>query len=48
LPNEIETMVSSLDTLSKYEKPKDYFVLSQFIRSNGKILRKQTLKAINF
>lgn len=48
LPNEIETMVSSLDTLSKYEKPKDYFVLSQFVRSNGKILRKQTLKAINF
>ena len=48
LPNEIETMVSSLDTLSKYEKPKDYFVLSQFIRLNGKILRKQTLKAINF
>ena len=48
LPNEIETMVSSLDRLSKYEKPKDYFVLSQFIRSNGKILRKQTLKAINF
>ena len=48
LPNEIETMVSNLDTLSKYEKPKDYFVLSQFIRSNGKILRKQTLKAINF
>ena len=48
LPNEIETMVSSLDTLSKYEKPKDYFVLSQFIRSNGKILRKQTLKAFNF
>ena len=48
LPNEIETMVSSLYTLSKYEKPKDYFVLSQFIRSNGKILRKQTLKAINF
>ena len=48
LPNEIETMVSNLDKLSKYEKPKDYFVLSQFIRSNGKILRKQTLKAINF
>jgi O-succinylbenzoic acid--CoA ligase len=48
LPNEIETMVSNLDTLSKYEKPKDYFVLSQFIRSNEKILRKQTLQTIVF
>ena len=48
LPNDIETMVLSFDTLSKYEKPKDYFVLSQFIRKNGKILRNQTIKKIDF
>ena len=48
LPNDIETMVLSFDTLSKYEKPKDYFVLSQFVRKNGKILRNQTIKKIDF
>ena len=48
LPNDIEKMVLSFDTLSKYEKPKDYFVLSQFIRKNGKILRNQTIKKIDF
>ena len=48
MPNEIETMVLNLDTLSKYEKPKDYFVLSQFVRTNGKILRNQTIQTINF
>ena len=47
-PNEIETMVLNLDTLSKYEKPKDYFVLSQFVRTNGKILRNQTIQTIDF
>ena len=48
LPNDIETMVLSFDTISKYEKPKDYFVLSQFIRKNGKILRNQTIQKIDF
>ena len=48
IPNEIETMVLNLDTLSKYEKPKDYFVLSQFVRTNGKILRNKTLQTIKF
>ena len=48
IPNEIETMVLNLDTLSKYEKPKDYFVLSQFVRTNGKILRNQTIQTIDF
>ena len=48
LPNEIETMVLNLDTLSKYEKPKDYFVISQFVRTNGKILRNQTIQTIDF
>ena len=48
LPNDIETIVLSFNTLSKYEKPKDYFVLSQFIRKNGKILRNQTIQKIDF
>ena len=48
LPNDIETIVLSFNKLSKYEKPKDYFVLSQFIRKNGKILRNQTIQKIDF
>ena len=48
MPNQIEKKISKLDTLTKYEKPKDYFVLSHFVRANGKVLRNQTLKKIDF
>ena len=48
MPNQIENIISKLNTLSKYQKPKDYFVISHFIRNNGKILRNQTLQKINF
>ena len=48
MPDQIEKIISKLDTLSRYEKPKDYFVLSHFIRNNGKILRNQTLQTIDF
>jgi O-succinylbenzoic acid--CoA ligase len=47
-PNQIKRIISKLDTLSRYEKPKDYFVLSHFVRANGKILRHQTLQTIDF
>ena len=48
MPNQVEKRISKLDTLSRYEKPKDYFVLSQFVRINGKILRNKTLQTIDF
>ena len=48
MPNQIEKKISKLDALTKYEKPKDYFVLSHFVRANGKVLRNQTLKKIDF
>jgi O-succinylbenzoic acid--CoA ligase len=48
MPNQIENIISKLDTISRYEKPKDYFVLSQFVRTNGKILRNQTIRTIDF
>ena len=48
MPNNIEKIISKIDTLSKYEKPKEYFVISQFEFNNGKILRNQTLESINF
>jgi len=48
MPNQVEKMILKLDTLSRYEKPKDYFVISQFVRINGKILRNQTLQTIDF
>jgi O-succinylbenzoic acid--CoA ligase len=48
MPNQIVKIISKLDTLSRYEKPKDYFVLSHFVRNNGKILRNQTLNKIDF
>ena len=48
MPNQVTKLISKLDTLSRYEKPKDYFVLSQFVRTNGKILRNKTLQTINF
>ncbi len=48
VPNQVAKIISKLDTLSRYEKPKDYFVLSHFLRTNGKILRNQTLQTIDF
>ena len=48
MPNQVTKIISKIDTLSRYEKPKDYFVLSQFVRTNGKILRNKTLQTINF
>ena len=48
IPNKIENKISKMDTISKYEKPKDYFVISQFVYNNGKILRNQTLQTIDF
>ena len=48
MPNQVTKIISKLDTLSRYEKPKDYFVLSQFVRTNGKILRNLTLQTIDF
>lgn len=48
MPNQVAKIISKLDTLTRYEKPKDYFVLSQFVRINGKILRNQTLQTIDF
>jgi O-succinylbenzoic acid--CoA ligase len=48
VPNQIKKIISKLDSLSRYEKPKDYFVLSHFVRANGKILRNQTLQTIDF
>jgi O-succinylbenzoic acid--CoA ligase len=48
IPNKIEKKISKIDTISKYEKPKDYFVISQFVYNNGKILRNQTLQTIDF
>ena len=48
IPDEAQSMILKLDTLSKFEIPKNYFVLSKFVRSNGKIHRKLTLKSIDF
>ena len=48
MPNKVTEIISKLDTLRRYEKPKDYFVLSQFVRTNGKILRNLTLQTIDF
>ena len=48
MPNKVIEIISKLDTLRRYEKPKDYFVLSQFVRTNGKILRNLTLQTIDF
>lgn len=47
-PKGVEAMISQLNTLTTYEKPKDYFVISQFVRTNGKILRNQTIQTIDF
>ena len=48
IPNKIEKKISKIDTISKFERPKDYFVISQFVYNNGKILRNQTLQTIDF
>ena len=48
IPDEAQSMILKLDTLCKFEIPKNYFVLSKFVRSNGKIHRKLTLKSIDF
>ena len=47
IPNKVANIISKLDTLSKYQKPKDYFVLSQFVRTNEKILRNLTLQRLS-
>lgn len=48
LPDEAQSMILNLETLRKYEMPKNYFVLSKFKRSHGKIQRKLTLQSIDF
>ena len=48
IPDEAQSMILKLETLRKYEIPKNYFVLSKFVRLNGKIQRKLTLQSIDF
>ena len=48
LPEKAQSMILKLETLQKYEMPKNYFVVSKFKRSNGKIQRKLTLQSIDF
>ena len=48
IPDEAQSIILKLETLRKHEMPKNYFVLSKFVRSNGKIQRKLTLQSIDF
>jgi O-succinylbenzoic acid--CoA ligase len=48
IPDKAQSMILKLETLRKFEFPKNYFVLSKFVRLNGKIQRKLTLQSIDF
>lgn len=46
--NSIKALINSLDLLSKYEIPKEVFVISEFDETNtGKLNRSETLKLLN-
>ena len=48
LPENLIQEIVALKSLTKYQIPKEIFYVSKFVEANGKVLRKETLKLIDY